>query len=55
MAKGIEVSSNEKEFVLEALKQGIRVDGRKLDDFRDVEITLGDEYGYVDVKMGKTR
>lgn len=55
MAKGIEVSVNERDFVFEALKQGIRIDGRKLDQFRDVQITLGDEYGYVDVKMGKTR
>lgn len=55
MAKGIEISVNENDFVLEALKQGIRVDGRKLDQFRDVDITLGDEYGYVDVKMGKTK
>ncbi|CCH44059.1 hypothetical protein BN7_3618 [Wickerhamomyces ciferrii] len=55
MAKGIEVSNNEKEFLFEALKQGIRLDGRKTDQFRDVEITLGDEYGYVDVKLGKTR
>lgn len=46
---------NERDFVFEALKQGIRIDGRKLEQFRDVEITLGDEYGYVDVKMGKTR
>ncbi|KAH3676386.1 hypothetical protein WICMUC_002017 [Wickerhamomyces mucosus] len=55
MAKGIEVSINEKSFVFDALKQGIRLDGRKLEDFRNVDITLGDEYGYVDVRLGKTR
>lgn len=55
MAKGIEVSTNEGTFVLEALKQGIRTDGRKLDELRKVSITLGDEYGYVDVSLGHTR
>jgi exosome complex component RRP45 len=54
MAKGIEVSTNEHDFVLEALKQGVRIDGRKFDEFRPVSITLGDEFGYVDVQLGKT-
>ncbi|CDR36769.1 CYFA0S01e04302g1_1 [Cyberlindnera fabianii] len=55
MAKGIEVSTNEREFVLEALRQGIRTDGRNLDEPRPVEITLHEQYGFVEVKMGKTR
>lgn len=55
MAKGVEVSSNERTFVLEALKEGLRTDGRKLDEPRAVKITLGDEYGFVDVQLGKTR
>lgn len=55
MAKDMEVSLNEREFVTEALKQKIRTDGRQLDQFRDVHIELGDEYGFVDVRLGKTR
>ena len=41
--------------MLDALKEDIRLDGRALDAFRDVEIAFGDEYGSADVKMGKTR
>lgn len=55
MAKEVEISSNEREFVKELLVGGIRVDGRKVDEARKVEISLGEEYGYVDVLMGKTR
>lgn len=46
---------NEKAFVLEALKQNIRLDGRKLDQFRNVEINFGEEYGLAKVTLGKTR
>lgn len=55
MAKGVEISSNERDFVFEALKQGIRMDNRKLDEFREAEIVFGEEFGYVDVKLGGTR
>jgi exosome complex component RRP45 len=55
MGKDIEISGNERVFVTEALAAGIRTDGRQLDEARQVTIQLGDEYGYVDVTMGKTR
>jgi len=55
MPKEPELSINEKSFILEALKQNIRLDGRALDAFRDVELTFGEEYGFVDVRLGKTR
>ena len=55
MPREAELSLNERAFVLEALKEDIRLDGRPLDAFRDVEIAFGDEYGIADVKMGKTR
>ena len=55
MPKEPELSINEKSFILEALKQNIRLDGRALDAFRDVELTFGEEYGLVDVRLGKTR
>ncbi len=55
MSKAVELSTVEQEFGLEILKQGLRADGRDHNQFRDVEIELGEEYGYVDVKLGKTR
>ncbi|CEP21938.1 unnamed protein product [Cyberlindnera jadinii] len=55
MAKGIETSANEKAFIIDALTQGVRTDGRKLDEYRDVKISLGSQYGSVDVTMGETR
>ena len=35
------VSTNEREFVVEALRQGIRADGRSPFDFRTLDIRLG--------------
>ncbi|ODQ78521.1 hypothetical protein BABINDRAFT_162726 [Babjeviella inositovora NRRL Y-12698] len=55
MVKGLEISTNEQTFLLEALQKGIRMDGRKVDEFRNVEISIGDEYGYIEIRMGKTK
>ena len=55
MPREAEPSLNEREFVLQALLENVRVDGRSLEDFRDIKLTFGDEYGVVDVKLGKTR
>ena len=55
MPREAEPSLNERAFILEALKEDIRLDGRALDAFRNVELTFGEEYGVVDVKLGKTR
>ncbi|KAF3933519.1 hypothetical protein ABW20_dc0105173 [Dactylellina cionopaga] len=55
MPKEPEISLTEKTFVLEALKQNLRVDGRDLETFRDIQLTFGDDYGFVDVRLGKTR
>ncbi|KAF3913653.1 hypothetical protein ABW21_db0206956 [Orbilia brochopaga] len=55
MPKEPEISQAEKTFVLEALKQNLRIDGRELHAFRDVQLTFGDDYGFVDVRLGKTR
>lgn len=54
MAKDIEISTSESAFIREALRQSLRLDGRKLDQFRDVKIEFGQEYGDVTVTMGKT-
>ncbi|KAL9097669.1 MAG: hypothetical protein Q9163_006303, partial [Psora crenata] len=55
MPREAEPSINEREFILEALNQGIRVDGRSLDAYRDVQISFGDDNGVADVRLGKTR
>ncbi|BFZ62497.1 3'-5'-exoribonuclease [Saitoella coloradoensis] len=55
MPRDLDPSISERNFVLDALRQGLRVDGRAVDQTRDLEITFGDEYGNVDVRMGKTR
>jgi exosome complex component RRP45 len=55
MPREVELSSNEREFILGALRQGLRLDGRGSDVYRDLEISFGEEYGVVDVKLGKTR
>ena len=53
-ATGFDISNVERAFVLEALSQGIRIDGRALDQFRSVELEFGDEYGTATVKLGQT-
>ena len=50
----------ERDFTLEALKQGngkepFRLDGRKPLDIRPIEFTFGPELGWVEVSLGKTR
>lgn len=56
MAKGVEISNNERIFVLELLKQGLRADGRKIDEIREPIIKLSpNEYGYVEVEWGHTK
>lgn len=48
-------SLNEHTFILEALREGVRLDGRQLDAFRQLDLAFGDEYGVADVRLGKTR
>lgn len=55
MVRELEPSVNETAFLLEALRQGRRVDGREVYDMRSVELTLGADYGYVEVQLGRTR
>ena len=55
MPREVEPSVNEKEFVLKALTEELRLDGRGFDQYRDIELTFGDEYGVADVRLGKTR
>ncbi|KAI4274721.1 MAG: hypothetical protein LQ337_003720 [Flavoplaca oasis] len=55
MPREAEPSNNERAFILEALQQDIRLDGRALHAFRDIQLSFGDEYGVADVRLGKTR
>ncbi|KAL8990479.1 MAG: hypothetical protein Q9177_000873 [Variospora cf. flavescens] len=55
MPREAEPSINERAFILEALRENIRLDGRALDAFRNIELSFGDEYGVVDVQLGGTR
>ncbi len=55
MPREVEPSLNEKQFVLQALQEGLRIDGRNFDEFRKLELNFGDEYGVADVRLGKTR
>lgn len=48
-------SLNERAFLLEALKEDTRLDGRALDAFRAINISFSEEYGVADVTLGKTR
>lgn len=50
-----EPSINEKQFLLKALQENIRVDGRNLNDYRKIDLKFGEEYGVADISLGKTR
>ena len=55
MPREAEPSINERDFVLQALQENVRLDGRALDAFRDLTITFGDGFGIADVRLGTTR
>ena len=55
MPREAEPSNNERAFILEALQEDIRLDGRGLESYRDIQLSFGDEYGAADVRLGKTR
>ncbi|KAI8811278.1 ribosomal protein S5 domain 2-type protein [Cladochytrium replicatum] len=48
-------SQNERDFVVDALLDGIRVDGRSPSDLRPIRISFGLNYGHAEVELGKTR
>ncbi|KAK3322140.1 ribosomal protein S5 domain 2-type protein [Apodospora peruviana] len=55
MPREAEPSLNEKQFILQALQENLRLDGRQLDQYRPLELTFGDEYGVAQVSLGKTK
>ncbi|KAM8708923.1 hypothetical protein ACLKA7_015832 [Drosophila subpalustris] len=48
-------SKPERTFIQGAAKQSTRFDGRKLNEFRDVKLTFGADWGTVSVSMGETK
>lgn len=55
MPREADPSNNEKTFLLQALRENIRLDGRAFDEFRPLDLSFGDEYGVATVQLGKTR
>ena len=55
MPRGLDVSNVERSFILEALAQGARLDGRPFDQSRRIDLEFGDEYGTATVRVGGTR
>ena len=55
MSKEAPLSLVEREFILDALRGNLRLDGRGLDQFRTINISFGNEYGHVKLQLGKTR
>ncbi|PWW79534.1 hypothetical protein C7212DRAFT_291353 [Tuber magnatum] len=55
MPRELDPTINEKSFILDALNQKLRIDGRDLNSFRELELNFGDDYGLADVRLGKTR
>ncbi len=55
MPREVAPSLNEKEFVLGALQENIRIDGRSFEEYRDLQVSFGDEYGVANVHLGKSK
>ena len=55
MPREAEPSNVERTFILEALRQNVRVDGRPFDQFRPIDLTFGDDYGTATLSLGRTR
>ncbi|KAG2224154.1 hypothetical protein INT45_000169 [Circinella minor] len=55
MVKEAKPSINESEFILAALNEKRRVDGRGIYDVRSLQINFGTDYGQVEIQLGRTR
>ncbi|KAL4891978.1 ribosomal protein S5 domain 2-type protein [Aspergillus ambiguus] len=54
MNKEAPLSVAERDFILNALRQNVRLDGREPDQLRPLTVSFGEEYGHVKVQLGKT-
>ncbi len=55
MPQEADPSTNERAFLLSALRENLRLDNRASDAYRPVSLAFGDDYGVCDVRIGKTR
>ena len=53
--RDLDISTNERTFILQALKEGLRLDGRALDAFRSLDIAFGPDYGSIHLSLGATK
>lgn len=53
--RDLDISNNERTFIINALKEGLRLDGRPVDGFRPVDISFGADYGTVHLSLGSTK
>ncbi|PLB47155.1 putative exosome complex endonuclease 2/ribosomal RNA processing protein [Aspergillus steynii IBT 23096] len=54
MNKEAPLSISERDFIVNALREHVRLDGRQADQFRPLSVSFGEEYGHVKVQLGKT-
>ena len=56
MPREAELSNIERNFILEALsQQNVRLDGRGLQQYRDLNLSFDYDYGSCTVQLGKTK
>ena len=55
MPREIEPPSVQRDFVLAALAEGKRLDGRLPLEMREVKLKFGDEMGWCEASLGKTK
>ena len=53
MVRKLDVNLNNKEFIVNALKENKRLDGRSLLEGRPIEIQFGKPLGSVTIKLGE--
>ncbi|RAK81787.1 exosome non-catalytic core subunit RRP45 [Aspergillus fijiensis CBS 313.89] len=54
MNKEAPLSIAERDFILNALREDVRLDGRAADELRPLKVTFGEEHGHVKVQLGRT-
>lgn len=55
MSREAPLSVAERDFILESLRENVRLDGREADQFRPLNLSFGEEHGHVKLQLGKTR
>jgi len=55
MPREADPSNDERAFILKALQENVRLDGRGFEDFRKLELSFGEEFGSAAVQLGRTR